>query len=79
MFFHFEIWHMGWCPACTKRQQTSKYGRDSLYLDHVTVVAQFIKENYPNLKIIIWDDMLRNMDLKTLQGKSTCKDHNFLF
>lgn len=62
-----EIWHMGWCPTCTKRMQSSKYGRDSLYLDHVMEVAQFIKENYPNLKIIIWDDMLRNMDLKTLQ------------
>ncbi|XP_018563570.1 hexosaminidase D-like [Anoplophora glabripennis] len=62
-----EIWHMGLCPACQKRVQTTKYGRAGLYLDHVTELAQYIKDNYPNLKIIIWDDMLRNIDLHILQ------------
>lgn len=67
--FVLQIWHMGLCPACQKRVQTSKYGRAGLYLDHVTEVAQYIKDNYPNLKIIIWDDMLRNIDLHILQGE----------
>lgn len=59
---------MGLCPVCSKRVSTSKYGKASLYLDYVTAVAQFIKENYPNLKIIIWDDMLRNIDTQILHG-----------
>ncbi|CAH1154569.1 unnamed protein product [Phaedon cochleariae] len=62
-----EIWHMGLCSACQKRIQTSKFGRAGLYLDHMTEVAQFIKDNYPNLKIIVWDDMFRNIDLNILQ------------
>lgn len=63
-----EVWHMGLCPVCMKRMQSSKHGKSSLYLDHVVNVAQFIKDNYPNLKIIIWDDMLRNIDQSVLQG-----------
>ncbi|KAJ8927280.1 hypothetical protein NQ314_020283 [Rhamnusium bicolor] len=62
-----EIWHMGLCSACQRRVQINKYGRAGLYLDHVTEVAQYIKDNYPALKIIIWDDMLRNIDLNVLQ------------
>lgn len=50
--------------------QTSKFGKAALYLDHVAEVAQYIKDNYPTLKIIIWDDMLRNIDLNVLQGIS---------
>lgn len=63
-----KVWHLGLCPACTKRTFSSKYGRPSLYLDHVTEVAQYIKENYPNLRIIIWDDMIRNIDVQILKG-----------
>lgn len=59
---------MGLCPECQKRVQTSRFGKAGLYLDHVTEVARYIKENYPKLKIIIWDDMLRNVDLNILQG-----------
>ncbi|KRT78900.1 glycoside hydrolase [Oryctes borbonicus] len=62
-----EVWHLGSCPTCTKRVQSSKHGKAALYLEHVTEVAQYIKENYPNLKIIIWDDMLRNIDESVLQ------------
>lgn len=59
---------MGLCPVCQKRMQTSKFGKAGLYLDHVTEVAQYIRDNYPTLKIIMWDDMLRNIDLNILQG-----------
>nr|CAH7712483.1 unnamed protein product [Callosobruchus chinensis] len=62
-----EIWHMGLCPACQKRVQTSKYGKAALYLDHISEVAQYVKDNYPTIKIIIWDDMLRNIELNILQ------------
>lgn len=62
-----EIWHMGLCTTCSKRAQTSKHGKAGIYLDHVTEVTQYIKENFPNLKIIVWDDMLRSIDLHVLQ------------
>lgn len=63
---------MGLCLDCQKRVQTSKFGNAGLYLDHITEVAQFIKDNYPTLKTIIWDDMLRNIDITILQGMQQC-------
>lgn len=62
-----EVWHMGLCQACSKRVQNNKHGKVGLYLEHVTDVAQYIKETFPTLKIIIWDDMLRNVDVSILQ------------
>lgn len=59
---------MGLCPSCSKRVITGKYGKAGLYLDHVNDVAQYIKETYPTLKIIVWDDMLRCIDTQILQG-----------
>lgn len=63
-----EVWHMGLCPSCERRIQTCKNGKADLFLEHIMNVAQFIKDHYPNLKIIIWDDMLRNIDTAVLQG-----------
>lgn len=59
---------MGLCATCLKRVQTGKHGKAALYLDHVTEVVQYVKDNYPHVKIIIWDDMLRNIELSILKG-----------
>lgn len=64
-----EIWHMGLCSVCTKRVNSNKGGKSSLFLEHVVGIAQYIKETYPCLKIIMWDDMLRSIDLHVLNGK----------
>lgn len=69
IFIILQVWHLGLCPECIRKAQSSKHGKASLFLDHVTSVAQYIKDNFPNLKIIMWDDMLRNIDTTALQGK----------
>ncbi|XP_067005152.1 hexosaminidase D [Anabrus simplex] len=69
-YFHIgadEVWHMGLCPTCVRRMENSKHGRAQLYLDHIIAVVQFIRDNYPSLRIIMWDDMLRNIDSAVLQ------------
>lgn len=63
-----EVWHLGLCAVCSKRASSSKHGKAGLFLEHVVAVAQFIKETYPYLKIIMWDDMLRSIDLQVLNG-----------
>jgi hexosaminidase len=63
-----EVWHLGLCTVCSKRASLNKFGKSYLFMDHVTAVAQFIKRSYPNLNIIMWDDMLRSMDLEILNG-----------
>ncbi|XP_015608135.1 hexosaminidase D [Cephus cinctus] len=61
-----EVWHLGLCSVCTKRASANKHGKSSLFLEHVLTITQYIKETYPCLKIIIWDDMMRSIDLQVL-------------
>lgn len=63
-----EVWHLGLCHVCSKRASASKIGKWSLYLEHVLAVAQFVKETYPCLRVIVWDDMLRSIELQVLNG-----------
>lgn len=39
-----------------------------LFLGHVTKVARGVREAWPHLKVIMWDDMLRGMDQETLRA-----------
>lgn len=61
-----EVWHMGLCPACSRRIETSKCGRPQLFLEHVVAVAQYVREAFPSLRVIMWDDMLRTVDTSIL-------------
>uniref|UniRef100_A0A674ERK1 beta-N-acetylhexosaminidase n=1 Tax=Salmo trutta TaxID=8032 RepID=A0A674ERK1_SALTR len=52
------------------RRWLSTPGRtvQQLFLNHVTRVAKGVREAWPNLNMIMWDDMLRGMDHDTLKG-----------
>ncbi|XP_037546630.1 hexosaminidase D [Nematolebias whitei] len=41
---------------------------EQLFLSHVTKVAKAIKETWPHLTIIMWDDMMRSMSQDTLKA-----------
>lgn len=62
-----EVYQLGECPRCRNRVQ------NNLFLDHVYQVAAFIKKKWPNMKIIIWDDQLRQMSVETLRGSGISK------
>ena len=49
-----EVFHMGYCDRCRLKD------RDSIYIQHVTRVAKYVRDKY-NVIPIIWDDMLRNI------------------
>lgn len=42
---------------------------EQLFLSHVTKVAKTIKEAWPQMNIIMWDDMMRGMSQETLKGE----------
>lgn len=42
---------------------------EQLFLSHVTKVARAVKEAWPHMTIIMWDDMMRGMSLDTLKGE----------
>lgn len=42
---------------------------EKLFLSHVTKLARAIKEEWPHMTIIMWDDMMRGMSQDTLKGE----------
>ncbi|CAG4975680.1 unnamed protein product [Colias eurytheme] len=63
-----EVWHSAVCPDCQRKASTHKYKVAALYLDHIREVALFVKRFRPNITILMWDDMLRQMSVETLQA-----------
>ena len=55
-----EVFHLGECSQCLGN------GRTSIFIDHVTRVAQYVKNTY-KVTPIIWDDMLRNFIVEEMQ------------
>ena len=62
-----EVWHMGLCENCKSRLENGETKED-LYLKHVKKVVEFIKLNWPEINVIMWDDMLRDFEEATLQS-----------
>lgn len=56
-----EVYRMGECPRCKDKE------RNEIFLSHVKTVANFVRLKWPHLKVVIWDDMLRQMRLADLQ------------
>lgn len=57
-----EVQRMGECSLCRQRL------RSELFLSHVIGLAHFVRRRWPHLKVIIWDDQLRDMTLSELQN-----------
>lgn len=62
-----EVWHMGLCEKCKNRIEDGETKED-LFLKHIRKVIDIIKVKWPGLNVIMWDDMLRDMDEATLQS-----------
>ncbi|KAH8343665.1 hypothetical protein KR059_003336 [Drosophila kikkawai] len=56
-----EVQRMGECSVCRQRL------RSELFLSHVVSLAHFIRRQWPQLGVVIWDDQLRSMSLSELQ------------
>ncbi|XP_024084462.1 hexosaminidase D-like isoform X1 [Cimex lectularius] len=59
-----EVFHLGICPLCVR----SNINPTHLFINHVLKIAQYITEKYPNVKPIIWDDMMRSWSKETLKN-----------
>lgn len=66
---HLEVYLLG--EGEESKQWLASSGRtvEELFLSHVTKVAKAIKEMWPQLTIIMWDDMMRGMSQDTLKGE----------
>jgi hexosaminidase len=64
-----EMFHINKCPLCRSRNATAA----QIYMGHVKAVAQMARNNSAshNLRVIIWDDMLRAINESDL--RRTCR------
>ncbi|CAH0395073.1 unnamed protein product [Bemisia tabaci] len=51
-----EVYHLKICPVCTATDDTPS----QIFEKHVINTASFIEMNYPGVKTLIWDDMMRH-------------------
>lgn len=56
-----EVYHMSECQRCKPRD------RNELFVSHVRNVANIVRRRWPTLNLVIWDDMLRQIQLIDLQ------------
>lgn len=59
-----EVFQMGECEVCRLELH------ENLFLRHVRTVATNIRKQWPNLKLLVWDDMLRHLSQQSLQDFS---------
>ncbi|XP_036322722.1 hexosaminidase D isoform X2 [Rhagoletis pomonella] len=55
-----EVARMGECNLCRQ------HARNEIFLSHVTTIANFVRTHWPQLQVVIWDDMLRGMMLSEM-------------
>ncbi|KAF8791839.1 Hexosaminidase D like protein [Argiope bruennichi] len=63
-----EVWHLGQCNRCKEKMEAQKWKKEHLFLDHVTRIVRRIREINQDIGIIIWDDMMRDIDVSILKA-----------
>lgn len=56
-----EVYHLGECSRCLETMAKNQWGKRQLFLSHVTKVASYVKDKYPDLTILMWDDEFREI------------------
>ncbi|XP_041072959.1 hexosaminidase D-like isoform X1 [Carcharodon carcharias] len=62
-----EVYYLGEGEESKKLFEQSQTNVDSLFLSHVKAVASYIITSHPDVKPILWDDMLRNISEEKLK------------
>lgn len=57
-----EVFQLAECARCQSKQ------RNALFLGHVKWLAAFIRSRWPRTKLIVWDDMLRQIPMAELHS-----------
>ncbi|XP_043256949.1 hexosaminidase D-like [Colletes gigas] len=56
-----EVYQIGECSRCLDAMLKGQLGKKRLFLDHVAKVARYVKDKYPDLTILMWDDEFREI------------------
>lgn len=64
-----EVYQIGDCSRCINAMVKKHWTKKQLFLDHVSKVANYIKENYPYLSVLMWDDEFREISPQEIIDK----------
>ncbi|EZA46621.1 hexosaminidase D [Ooceraea biroi] len=56
-----EVYQIGECSRCLDVMTKKQWGKRQLFLDHVSSVVKYIKDKYPELTVLMWDDEFRDI------------------
>ncbi|XP_017881030.1 hexosaminidase D-like [Ceratina calcarata] len=56
-----EVYQIGECSRCMDTMFKRKWGKKQLFLDHVSKIARHIRNRYPGLSVLMWDDEFREI------------------
>ena len=64
------MFHIGVCDKCERFVAEADGQAWRLFFFHICRVVDFIHETYPQLSVIMWDDMFRQLDADALKGNT---------
>ncbi|XP_032682535.1 hexosaminidase D-like isoform X1 [Odontomachus brunneus] len=64
-----EVYQIGECSRCLDVMAKKQWGKRQLFLDHVSTVVRYIKEKYPELTVLMWDDEFREISPQEIIDK----------
>ncbi|XP_043678011.1 hexosaminidase D-like [Vespula pensylvanica] len=64
-----EVYQIGDCSRCVNTMVKKHWTKKQLFLDHVSKVASYIKEKYPQLTVLMWDDEFREISPQEIIDK----------
>ncbi|KAK2579278.1 hypothetical protein KPH14_008237 [Odynerus spinipes] len=64
-----EVYQIGECSRCLDITAKRHWGKRQLFLDHVSKIARYVKEKYPQLTVLMWDDEFREISPQEIIDK----------
>lgn len=64
-----EVYQIGDCSRCINTMIKNHWTKKQLFLDHVSKVANYIKEKYPHIAVLMWDDEFREISPQEIIDK----------
>ena len=68
-FFKNQVPHIGTCSACQAYMQEHVLDIEAMFFLHVRRVLQHVRDTYPQLTCIMWDDMFRYASAQSITSR----------
>ena len=67
--FPHQVFHIGFCEVCERVMKAEGITKTQMFFRHIRRVLEYITVKYPGTRLIMWDDMFRDVDLEVIKGQ----------